>query len=153
MAVYWTFPGRAIKENRDKFVVCTKFGMKYSDGKFCGLDSSPENVRGACEGCLKRLGIDYIDLFYQHRVDPATPIEDTVRELKVRVFVLICRLLLEIDMRCCSVVYCIPGPPVWTDRMGYLWTSLSCDGGLQHSKMELNVMDHYCLAGKQLVCM
>lgn len=65
--------------------MCTKFGLRVeNDETFC-TDSSPASVRRACEGSLKRLGIDCIDLYYQHRVDPATPIEDTVRELKALV--------------------------------------------------------------------
>jgi len=77
--------GRAIKGRRDDFIVCTKFGFKYEDGAIMCLDSNPASVRRACEGCLKRLSVDCIDLFYQHRVDLATPIEDTIRELKALV--------------------------------------------------------------------
>ncbi|GMH39699.1 hypothetical protein BSKO_07597 [Bryopsis sp. KO-2023] len=73
--------GKAIKGRRDKFIIATKFGIKFEDGKM-GLDSSPAHVRSACEASLKRLGIDCIDLYYQHRVDPATPIEETMKELK-----------------------------------------------------------------------
>jgi aryl-alcohol dehydrogenase-like predicted oxidoreductase len=63
---------------RDSVVVATKFGFKFGGGKITGTDSSPENVRRACEGSLKRLGIGTIDLFYQHRVDANVPIEETV---------------------------------------------------------------------------
>jgi aryl-alcohol dehydrogenase-like predicted oxidoreductase len=63
---------------RDAVVVATKFGFKFGGGKITGTDSSPENVRRACEGSLKRLGIETIDLFYQHRVDANVPIEETV---------------------------------------------------------------------------
>lgn len=63
---------------RGNVVVATKFGFRIADGKIVGVDSSPENVRRACEGSLKRLGIETIDLYYQHRVDPNVPIEDTV---------------------------------------------------------------------------
>jgi aryl-alcohol dehydrogenase-like predicted oxidoreductase len=63
---------------RDSVVVATKFGFRFGGGKITGVDSSPENVRRACEGSLKRLGIETIDLFYQHRVDPNVPIEETV---------------------------------------------------------------------------
>jgi aryl-alcohol dehydrogenase-like predicted oxidoreductase len=63
---------------RDSVVVATKFGFKLGGGKITGTDSSPENVRRACEGSLKRLGIDAIDLLYQHRVDANVPIEETV---------------------------------------------------------------------------
>ena len=71
--------GRAIKGRRDQVVVATKFGLVSHSGGGPGvLDSSPANVRAAVEGSLQRLGIDHIDLYYQHRVDPNTPIEDTV---------------------------------------------------------------------------
>jgi aryl-alcohol dehydrogenase-like predicted oxidoreductase len=71
--------GRAIKGRRDGLVVATKFGnVRNPDGTFKGVDGRPEYVRACCEASLKRLGIDVIDLYYQHRVDPATPIEDTV---------------------------------------------------------------------------
>jgi aryl-alcohol dehydrogenase-like predicted oxidoreductase len=63
---------------RESVVVATKFGFKFADGKISGTDSSPANVRRACEGSLKRLGIETIDLFYQHRVDTNVPIEETV---------------------------------------------------------------------------
>jgi len=63
---------------RESAVVATKFGFKYGGGKISGTDSSPENVRKACEGSLKRLGIETIDLFYQHRVDANVPIEETI---------------------------------------------------------------------------
>jgi aryl-alcohol dehydrogenase-like predicted oxidoreductase len=74
--------GRAIKGRRDQIVVATKFGMISHAGGGPGvLDSSPANVRTAVEGSLRRLGTDHIDLYYQHRVDPNTPIEDTVGAL------------------------------------------------------------------------
>ena len=74
--------GRAIKGRRDEVVVATKFGLVSHSGDGPGvLDSSPANVRTAVEGSLKRLGTDRIDLYYQHRVDPNTPIEDTVGAL------------------------------------------------------------------------
>src|SRR4051812_5176983 len=74
--------GRAIKGRRDEVVLATKFGMVSHAGDGPGhLDSSPANIRTAVEGSLKRLGTDRIDLYYQHRVDPATPIEDTVGAL------------------------------------------------------------------------
>lgn len=63
---------------RNSVVVATKFGFRIADGKITGADSSPQNVRRACEGSLKRLGIETIDLYYQHRVDPNVPIEETV---------------------------------------------------------------------------
>ena len=71
--------GEALKGRRDQVVVATKFGIdRREDGEFAGLDSSPERLRRACEASLKRLGTDRIDVWYQHRVDPGTPIEDTV---------------------------------------------------------------------------
>src|SRR5438552_13818697 len=74
--------GRAMKGRRDQVVVATKFGLVSHSGGGPGVtDSSPENIRAAVEGSLKRLGIDHIDLYYQHRVDPNTPIEDTVSAL------------------------------------------------------------------------
>src|SRR4051812_14116206 len=74
--------GRAIKGRRDQVVLATKFGIVSHSGGGPGvLDSSPANIRVAVEGSLKRLGTDHIDLYYQHRVDPNTPIEDTVGAL------------------------------------------------------------------------
>ena len=70
--------GGAIRGRRDRLVIATKFGFAFNDGKVIGVDSSPANVRRACEGSLRRLGVDVIDLFYQHRVDPKIPIEETV---------------------------------------------------------------------------
>jgi aryl-alcohol dehydrogenase-like predicted oxidoreductase len=74
--------GRALKGRRDDVVLATKFGLvSHSGGGHGVLDSSPANIRAAVEGSLKRLGTDRIDLYYQHRVDPNTPIEDTVGAL------------------------------------------------------------------------
>jgi aryl-alcohol dehydrogenase-like predicted oxidoreductase len=74
--------GRAIKDRREQVVLATKFGLVSHSGGGPGvIDSSPTNVRAAVEGSLKRLGTDHIDLYYQHRVDPNTPIEDTVGAL------------------------------------------------------------------------
>jgi aryl-alcohol dehydrogenase-like predicted oxidoreductase len=71
--------GRAIADRRDRVVVATKFGnVRRDDGTFVGVNGRPEYVRQCCEASLRRLGIERIDLYYQHRVDPATPIEDTV---------------------------------------------------------------------------
>jgi aryl-alcohol dehydrogenase-like predicted oxidoreductase len=70
--------GQAIKGRRGGLVIATKFAMRWNGNDMAGLDGSPENARRACEGSLRRLGIDTIDLFYQHRVDPNVPIEDTV---------------------------------------------------------------------------
>ena len=71
--------GRAIQGRRDQVVVATKFGLVSHSGGGPGvIDSTPANVRAAVEGSLQRLGTDYVDLYYQHRVDPNTPIEDTV---------------------------------------------------------------------------
>jgi aryl-alcohol dehydrogenase-like predicted oxidoreductase len=74
--------GRAIKDRSDRMVLATKFGIVSHSGGGPGvLDSRPANIRVAVEGSLKRLGTDRIDLYYQHRVDPKTPIEDTVGTL------------------------------------------------------------------------
>ncbi len=71
--------GRAIKDRRDRVVLATKFGnMRSDDGAFLGINGSPEYVRRACDASLARLGVDTIDLYYQHRVDTTVPIEDTV---------------------------------------------------------------------------
>jgi aryl-alcohol dehydrogenase-like predicted oxidoreductase len=84
--------GRALKGRRDQVVLATKFGnVRGPRGEFLGVKGNPEYVKQACEGSLKRLGVDVIDLYYQHRVDKKVPIEDTVgamaelvREGKVR---------------------------------------------------------------------
>ncbi len=83
--------GEAIKGKRDGLVIATKFGFKFDGNQIVGVDGSPENARRSCEGSLQRLGIDTIDLFYQHRVDPSIAIEevvggmmDLVKEGKVR---------------------------------------------------------------------
>jgi aryl-alcohol dehydrogenase-like predicted oxidoreductase len=84
--------GRAIKGRRDRVVIATKFGnVRAPDGAFLGVNGRPDYVRSACESSLRRLGVEVIDLYYQHRVDRTTPIEDTVgamaelvREGKVR---------------------------------------------------------------------
>lgn len=63
---------------RDEFVIATKFGMRFEDGKAVGMDSRPQYIQQAVEGSLRRLRVECIDLLYQHRVDPAVPIEDVV---------------------------------------------------------------------------
>jgi len=71
--------GRAIADRRDEVVIATKFGnMRTPEGASLGVNGRPEYVRSACDASLRRLGVDHIDLYYQHRVDPKTPIEDTV---------------------------------------------------------------------------
>lgn len=71
--------GKAIKGKRDKVVIATKFGnVRGANGEFLGVNGKPDYVRKCCDESLKRLGIEVIDLYYQHRVDPNTPIEDTV---------------------------------------------------------------------------
>lgn len=71
--------GRAIKGCRNEVVLATKFGnVRGADGSFHGISGRPEYVMSACEASLRRLGIETIDLYYQHRVDPNTPIEDTI---------------------------------------------------------------------------
>src|SRR5215468_4337107 len=83
--------GRALRGRRDRVVLATKFGQTRREGQANGVDGRPQYVAEACEASLKRLGVDVIDLFYQHRVDPSVPIEETVgamsqlvREGKVR---------------------------------------------------------------------
>ncbi|MGH8320761.1 MAG: aldo/keto reductase [Gammaproteobacteria bacterium] len=87
--------GRALKGKREQVVLATKFGFRIENGKRVGngLDSRPEHIRAAVEGSLRRLATDHIDLLYQHRVDPAVPIEDVtgtvadlVKQGKVRYF-------------------------------------------------------------------
>ncbi len=87
--------GRALRGRRGEVVIATKFGWRIENGKMVGgkLDSRPQHIREALEGSLRRLGTDYIDLLYQHRVDPAVPIEEVagavaelVRAGKVRFF-------------------------------------------------------------------
>ncbi|MCM3920760.1 aldo/keto reductase [Frankia sp. AiPs1] len=74
--------GRAIAGRRDEVVLATKFGLiSHRDGDRPGLDSSPASLRAALDGSLRRLGVEHVDLYYQHRVDPDTPIEDTVGAL------------------------------------------------------------------------
>jgi aryl-alcohol dehydrogenase-like predicted oxidoreductase len=71
--------GTALRDRRDRAVIATKFGnVRGEDGAFLGVSGRPEYVKAACDASLRRLGIDIIDLYYQHRVDPNVPIEDTV---------------------------------------------------------------------------
>ena len=84
--------GKAIRDRRDQVVLATKFGnVRGEDGSWMGVNGEPDYVRKCCEASLRRLGVDVIDLYYQHRVDPETPVEETVgamaelvREGKVR---------------------------------------------------------------------
>ncbi|HEY0257339.1 MAG TPA: aldo/keto reductase [Candidatus Methylacidiphilales bacterium] len=87
--------GRALQGRRDQVVLATKFGFRFEGGKQAGTDrdSRPETIRKAVEGSLRRLGTDHVDLLYQHRIDPAVPIEEVartvgelVKEGKVRFF-------------------------------------------------------------------
>jgi aryl-alcohol dehydrogenase-like predicted oxidoreductase len=78
--------GRAIAGRRDEVVLATKFGNeRRPDGTRVGVNGRPEYVRAACDASLQRLGVDYIDLYYQHRVDRSVPIEDTVGAMKALV--------------------------------------------------------------------
>jgi aryl-alcohol dehydrogenase-like predicted oxidoreductase len=70
--------GEAIKGRRDGLIIASKFGFKFDGGNIVGVDGSGANAKEAVEGSLKRLGVDCIDLYYQHRVDPNVPIEETV---------------------------------------------------------------------------
>jgi aryl-alcohol dehydrogenase-like predicted oxidoreductase len=74
--------GRAIKGRRNEVFLATKFGQIRREGGGNGVDGSPAYVQQACEASLKRLGVDVIDLYYQHRVDPNVPVEDTVGAMK-----------------------------------------------------------------------
>jgi len=85
--------GRALKGRRDRVVIATKFGSRFDGNRIVGMDSRPEHIREAVEGCLRRLRTDFIDLLYQHRVDRTVPIEDVagavgelVKQGKVRFF-------------------------------------------------------------------
>ena len=71
--------GKALRNRREKVVLASKFGnVRAENGEYKGVNGRPEYVKSACDASLRRLGVDYIDLYYQHRVDPNTPIEDTV---------------------------------------------------------------------------
>ena len=71
--------GKAIRDRRDQVVLATKFGnVRGEDGSWMGVNGKPDYVRKCCEASLRRLGVDVIDLYYQHRVDPETPVEETV---------------------------------------------------------------------------
>ena len=75
--------GKAIEGRRDEVVLATKFGnVRGEDGSFLGVSGKPDYVREACDASLSRLGVEHIDLYYQHRVDPETPIEETVGAMK-----------------------------------------------------------------------
>src|SRR5947208_4344375 len=75
--------GRAIADRRDKVVLATKFGNeRREDGSWVGINGRPEYVLKACDASLERLGVEHIDLYYQHRVDTQTPIEETVGAMK-----------------------------------------------------------------------
>jgi aryl-alcohol dehydrogenase-like predicted oxidoreductase len=75
--------GKAIVGRRNEVVLATKFGnVRGEDGSFLGVSGTPDYVREACDASLSRLGVDHIDLYYQHRVDPETPIEETVGAMK-----------------------------------------------------------------------
>lgn len=73
-----TLVGRALRGRRDDVVLATKCGITHQAGRMSGLAASPDYVRSACDASLRRLGVDVIDLYYLHRVDPRTPIEDTI---------------------------------------------------------------------------
>jgi aryl-alcohol dehydrogenase-like predicted oxidoreductase len=78
--------GKAIRDRRVKVVLATKFGnVRKADGTFVGVNGKPDYVRSACDASLRRLQVDMIDLYYQHRVDPNTPIEDTVAAMELLV--------------------------------------------------------------------
>ncbi|CDM60833.1 MULTISPECIES: aldo/keto reductase [Rhizobium] len=74
--------GEALRPVRERVVIATKFGFNIQDGKMAGVNSRPEHIKQVAEASLKRLGVDVIDLFYQHRVDPSVPIEDVAGAVK-----------------------------------------------------------------------
>ncbi|ALK08954.1 aldo/keto reductase [Blastochloris viridis] len=74
--------GEALAPVRDRVVIATKFGFDIENGKMAGMNSRPEHIRAVCDASLKRLGVDVIDLFYQHRVDTNVPIEDVAGAVK-----------------------------------------------------------------------
>jgi len=74
--------GDALNPVRDQVVIATKFGFDIKDGKIAGVNSQPNHIRRVCDASLKRLGVEQIDLFYQHRVDPSVPIEDVAGAVK-----------------------------------------------------------------------
>lgn len=74
--------GKSIRDRRDEVILATKFGNeRFPDGTFLGVNGKPEYVKKACEASLQRLGVDHIDLYYQHRVDTSVPIEDTIQAM------------------------------------------------------------------------
>jgi aryl-alcohol dehydrogenase-like predicted oxidoreductase len=78
-----TLVGKTIRERRSQVVLATKFGnVRNASGEFLGINGQPEYVRSACDASLQRLGVDVIDLYYQHRVDPQVPIEETVGAMR-----------------------------------------------------------------------
>jgi len=74
--------GEALKPLRDQVTIATKFGFDIEDGQIAGVNSQPDHIRAVCDASLKRLGVEQIDLFYQHRVDPSVPIEDVAGTVK-----------------------------------------------------------------------
>lgn len=74
--------GEALEPFKEQVVIATKFGFNFQDGKMAGLNSRPENIRSVAESSLKRLRVDVLDLFYQHRVDPNVPIEEVAGTVK-----------------------------------------------------------------------
>jgi aryl-alcohol dehydrogenase-like predicted oxidoreductase len=75
--------GKAIADRRDGVTLATKFGNeRREDGSWIGVNGKPEYVRSACDASLERLGVDHIDLYYQHRIDPEVPVEETVGAMK-----------------------------------------------------------------------
>jgi aryl-alcohol dehydrogenase-like predicted oxidoreductase len=74
--------GEALKPVRDQVVIATKFGFDIKDGKIAGVNSQPDHIRQVCDASLKRLGVEQIDIFYQHRVDPSVPIEEVAGVVK-----------------------------------------------------------------------
>jgi len=129
--------GRAIKDRRDRVVLGTKFGIDRDSERF---DGRPEYVKRACDASLERLGVEAIDLYYQHRVDPQTPIEDTVgamaelvRAGKVR-FLGLCEAGPETLRRACKV-----HPITALQREYSLWSREPEDDGVLATCRELGI--------------
>ncbi len=132
--------GRALRGRRDEVVLATKFGnVRGPNGEFAGIDGRPEYVRAACEASLQRLGVDVIDLYYQHRVDPKTPIEDTVGAMsrlvdegKVR-FLGLSEAAPDTIRRACAV------HPITALQTEYSLWSRDAEGGILAACRELGV--------------
>lgn len=131
--------GKAIRDRRDDAVVATKFALVRDKGAFVGVSGKPEYVKQACAASLKRLGIDAIDLYYQHRVDPEVPIEDTVGAMA--------ELVKEGKVRRLGLSECSPATlrrahqvhPIAAVQTEYSLWSRDCEDGILDACAELGV--------------